>query len=113
MNEVLPYKGRIIEVGIGTDGETYTVTIRDRKEHFLGTWGGHETKVEAILFGVKQVDDYGPEHVDLIATGYEWLCPACPEGNGYQRIAEITEFVTCGVCGTTFETAPPEHAYKH
>lgn len=47
--------------------------------------------------------------VDIIASGYEWICPECETFN--QEI-EITETVKCCSCKTTFETNPPEHAYS-
>ena len=46
--------------------------------------------------------------VDIIASGYEWICPKCSE---YNKETGITEVVTCAYCGTEFETNPAEHAY--
>lgn len=50
------------------------------------------------------------ETVDIIASGYEWICPACDTLN---KEMEYTEQVNCGnpQCFTEFETNPPEHAY--
>ncbi len=48
------------------------------------------------------------ESVDLIASGYEWICPKCDRFN---RVIEHTEKVTCQGCLRTFDTNPPEHAY--
>jgi hypothetical protein len=45
--------------------------------------------------------------VDLIASGYEWICPHCER---YNLEIEVTSRVTCVGCGKTFETNPPEHA---
>jgi len=50
------------------------------------------------------------ETVDIIASGYEWICPECGRFN---TEIEITETVICEECGTEFETNPPEHAYKN
>ncbi len=47
------------------------------------------------------------EQVDIIASGYEWICPEC---NAFNTEIEIREFVTCGECDADFTTAPPEHA---
>jgi len=38
--------------------------------------------------------------IDLIASGYEWICPSCEDLN--KEIA-ITEKVTCRGCEKTFE----------
>ena len=47
--------------------------------------------------------------VDLIAIGYEWVCPICEEFN---REIEVTEIVTCYGCSDSFKTNPAEHAIK-
>lgn len=46
--------------------------------------------------------------VDIIASGYEWICPDCETFN---TEIEITETVKCVCCDAEFETAPAEHAY--
>ena len=46
--------------------------------------------------------------VDLIASGYEWVCPMCDKFN---REIEITEKVSCVNCGDTFTVGDFEHAY--
>lgn len=48
--------------------------------------------------------------VDLIASGYEWVCPDCETLN---KEIEVKETVTCSGCGHTFDANPPEHAYAH
>ena len=45
--------------------------------------------------------------VDIIASGYEWICPDC---QAYNREIEATQLVTCKDCGRVFYTNPPEHA---
>ena len=52
------------------------------------------------------------ETVDIIASGYEWICPKCGRFN---TEIEITETVICeGIdCRAELETNPPEHAYKN
>ena len=47
------------------------------------------------------------EIVDIIASGYEWICPKCETLN---RHCEYTEIVECVNCGKQYNTAPPEHA---
>ncbi|MGB7537762.1 MAG: hypothetical protein WBM17_04415 [Anaerolineales bacterium] len=45
--------------------------------------------------------------VDLIAAGYEWVCPECDQLN---RVIEWREKVVCAKCKRDFEANPPEHA---
>jgi len=49
------------------------------------------------------------DEVDLMCSGYEWLCQNCETLN-YE--IEITKKVTCNGCGTTFKTGTAEHAYE-
>lgn len=46
--------------------------------------------------------------VDMIASGYEWVCPNCGVLNPE---IEHTPTVTCKSCQRLFPTNPPEHAY--
>ena len=46
--------------------------------------------------------------VDIIASGYEWICPTCKEHN---TEIEILETVECQQCKGWFITNPAEHAY--
>jgi hypothetical protein len=46
--------------------------------------------------------------VDLIASGYEWICPGCEILN---KEIEITGTVKCHECGEEFVTGIAEHAY--
>ncbi|KKN77477.1 hypothetical protein LCGC14_0360360 [marine sediment metagenome] len=50
------------------------------------------------------------ETVDIIASGYEWICPECERFN---TEIEITETVICEAptCKAEFKTNPAEHAY--
>lgn len=45
--------------------------------------------------------------VDLIASGYEWICPHCEKLN---EEIEALEIVECRQCNRRFETGAPEHA---
>lgn len=47
--------------------------------------------------------------VDLVASGYEWVCPNCRRCN---REIEISEEVTCQHCEHTFEVGDVHHATK-
>jgi hypothetical protein len=55
-----------------------------------------------------KVEDELTEAVDVIASGYEWTCPACKRWN-----MEIEHPVTvkCRKCEKEYITNPPEHAY--
>lgn len=55
------------------------------------------------------MNDKDLECVDIIASGYEWICPEC---NEFNKEIEITEIVVCSCCGAKFEANPPEHAYS-
>jgi hypothetical protein len=46
--------------------------------------------------------------VDMIASGYEWCCPDCPEMN--HEIETKTE-VKCHKCGKQFEIGEVYHAH--
>ena len=47
------------------------------------------------------------DSVDLIASCYEWICPACGELN---HEIEATGEVACSHCQSEYEANPPEHA---
>ena len=47
------------------------------------------------------------ETVEMIAAGYEWICPKCDQLN---RMIEWREWVTCENCHGDFPANPPEHA---
>lgn len=49
------------------------------------------------------------EPVDIIASGYEWICPICEI---LHKIIEYphSQHVHCERCGNTFYVDLPEHA---
>lgn len=49
----------------------------------------------------------GIDCVDIIVSGYEWICPNCEKHN--QEI-EINTIVTCRECFMAFQANSPEHA---
>lgn len=67
-----------------------------------------KTDNEPISF--EQFEDYIAQLVDIIASGYEWICPICEKFN---KEIDYSQFVTCSECNTDFETNPPEHCYAH
>lgn len=48
------------------------------------------------------------DRVDVIVSGYEWICTNCNELN---KEIEYKEKVVCSDCGTEFEAELPEHCY--
>jgi transcription elongation factor Elf1 len=54
--------------------------------------------------------------VDLIASGYEWTCPACGKLNHEIAVPQLDEdmvhqgTIIC-TCGKRFRANTPEHAY--
>lgn len=64
-------------------------------------------EVQAHLPEVPLTDEQEAETVDLVASGYEWICPNCDHFN---HEIEANAEVTCRECGRTYETNPPEHA---
>ena len=55
------------------------------------------------------LDEKDAEPVDIIASGYEWVCPDCDKLN---KEIEVTEKVACVICGITYKTNSPEHALE-
>lgn len=47
--------------------------------------------------------------IDIIASGYEWICPDC---GAFNKETGVHEIVECSGCGKEFETNPPEHAFS-
>lgn len=45
--------------------------------------------------------------VEIIASGYEWICPDCKH---YNKEIEVTEHVTCEECKTKHEVKEFHHA---
>lgn len=48
------------------------------------------------------------EAVDLIASGYEWTCPAC---EWYNREIETLTLVQCEGCNGIFKVGEANHAH--
>jgi hypothetical protein len=53
-----------------------------------------------------KVEDELVEAVDLMASGYEWVCPACKRLN---LEIEHSTVVKCQKCEKLYETNPPQH----
>jgi len=47
---------------------------------------------------------------DIIASGYEWMCPECGILNRFMEIPKH-DYVECGDCGALAKAEPAEHAY--
>jgi hypothetical protein len=55
------------------------------------------------------------ETVDLIASGYEWICPNCDEDNreiSINVIGTAIGDVTCQSCGETFDIGNYDHCFS-
>lgn len=52
------------------------------------------------------IDKNAPD-VDVIASGYEWICPVC---NQFNKEIEYLQYYTCSNCSKGFPTNCPEHA---
>ena len=48
------------------------------------------------------------ERVDVIASGYEWICPQC---DSFNKVIAYVETVECRGCNEKFETNMPEHCF--
>ena len=55
------------------------------------------------------------ESVDMIASGYEWVCPECGEDNLENYIPVVGSSigdVTCVGCGETFSVGSYDHCFS-
>lgn len=59
---------------------------------------------------MSQVKEVQTDHVELLASGYEYVCPGCEH---YNTVREVTETVTCSnkKCGQTFIVTNALHAF--
>ena len=57
----------------------------------------------------KKKDKWEDVTVDLIAAGYEWICPNCDKNNSE---IEITEKVQCNECQLELKVADYDHAFE-
>jgi hypothetical protein len=64
-----------------------------------------EVKYMSSIKDISDIDEF----VDVIASGYEWICPI---DETYHEEIEHTETVRCKKCKRIFKTNPPEHAYR-
>lgn len=56
-------------------------------------------------------DEEAPKQtVDVIASGYEWVCPR-PDCETHNKEIAFSVELTCSGCGREFEGNPPNHAY--
>ena len=49
------------------------------------------------------------EEVDMIASGYEWICPKCETFHQVIEIPKVEE-ATCKKCHEQFQIGEPFHA---
>lgn len=62
---------------------------------------------KSTLYYEEIKEDVAGKYVDIVARGYEWICPSCEMLN---HEIEVNTLVTCQECHEDFETNPPEHA---
>ena len=55
----------------------------------------------------KKKDKWKEQTVDLIAAGYEWICPNCDKNNSE---IEVVEKVLCNECQLEFKVTDYDHA---
>ena len=55
------------------------------------------------------MDNKEKEEVDMIASGYEWICPECETFHQVIEIPKVEE-VTCKKCQEQFKIGEPFHA---
>jgi len=48
------------------------------------------------------------DEIELIASGYEWVCPGCDELNNE---VEVLPEVVCRKCGRRYQVSDHNHAY--
>lgn len=53
----------------------------------------------------------GVEAVDIIASGYEWICSKCETLNRFMEIPSDA-YMQCGECGNIDLAGDAEHAYS-
>ena len=86
---------------------------------YTGAWAGWEAALGWVLSKIDKeyYEDIADltdcikdqiERIDIIASKYEWVCPNC---DSYHEEIEYKEKIACVVCGRTFRTNPPEHAF--
>ena len=79
-------------------------TLRDAQKALKSLLGSRPADVEGVAY-----DPDESKLVDLVVSGYEWLCLNCHEENSE---IEATENVTCRKCGKGFETYLPQYTYE-
>jgi len=47
------------------------------------------------------------KQIELIVSGYEFICPEC---NTFNKVIEVSEFITCSSCSTKFKVQDYYHA---
>ena len=79
-------------------------TLRDAQKALEVLLWPHPIQAEEII-----ADSSEATMVDLVVSGYEWLCLNCHEENSEIK---ATENVTCRKCGKGFETYLPQYTYE-
>lgn len=74
-----------------------------------GSFDEFDARVEDVGEQKRLVVHLGKEleTVDVIASGYEWVCPGC---NELVKQIEYKQELECPFCGKEFKAGLPEHA---
>lgn len=83
--------------------------VFDNTQHecFVEHFDQEQNAIDWCTGRLEVEDKHTPNTVDLIASGYQWICPKCKTHN---KEIEITEEVTCENCDTKFELGDYHHA---
>ena len=89
-----------------SDTETkYLLDLAGQKPLFYA-WLAQTDDLDLIFSWMIQTVQ--PEAVDLIASGYEWICPVC---NTLNHEIETKNAVTCATCQSELGTDETHHAF--
>lgn len=91
------------------DADSLRAHIQNKElDHHSGSWYDC-VKCGQLPQGKHVPSNY--ESVDLLASGYEWRCPAefC---NHLNHEDAVKEWVNCAECGRGYATNPPDHALE-
>lgn len=87
--------------------------VLENNNYYYQKWCNEIARVKelerTIGYLKQEIAALTPPYVDLVASGYEWVCPSCDELN---KEIEWTETMACPTCGTKVMAMPPEHAYS-
>lgn len=98
------------DMGGGLNDDEIGIILREAETHPpLALWVIQETDLSRLYLWLEgHAQGQADETVDMIASGYEAICPICETAI---HTIEIVETVTCPTCGITHPVDETEHAY--